>query len=159
MARKKMTYVVREDNRDKGKQFLITEMSATQAEDWAISAMMALGAANVELPEDAGTIGMAALAEIGLKRLFSVNKEQLKPLLHDLMRCVEFVPDPMKPNITLAYPLFEAQVEEAKTLFILKWETLKLHLDFFQDAGPSSVEGGHPASKEKRQPSMRMSRA
>jgi hypothetical protein len=46
------------------------------------------------------------------------------------MQCVEFIPNPQKPQVKLAYPGFESQIEEVKTLFLLKWEVLKLHMDF-----------------------------
>ena len=35
MARKTQTYTIDSGGRDKGKTFLITEMPATKAEDWA----------------------------------------------------------------------------------------------------------------------------
>ena len=86
MARKTSTFIG--EGRDKGKHFLLTEMPATKAEDWAIRAMLALGAANVEIPDGALQLGMAALAEIGIKKLFSINPEQMRPLLAELMECV-----------------------------------------------------------------------
>ena len=51
--RKTKTYTVDSDDRDKGKVFLITEMPATKAEDWAIRVMLALGSANVDIPDGA----------------------------------------------------------------------------------------------------------
>jgi hypothetical protein len=137
MARKTLTYVVGSDGRDKGKTFLLTEMPATKAEDWAIRAMMALGAANVEVPDGALHLGMAALMEIGLKKLFAIDAPTLKPLLAELMECVEYVPNPQKPQVKLPYPTFEGQVEEVATLLTLKWEVLKLHVDFSRAAGLS----------------------
>lgn len=130
MARKTNTYVVASEGRDKGKTFLLTEMPATKAEDWAIRVMFALGAANVEIPDGALQLGMAALAEIGLKKLFAINANLMRPLLGELMECVEFVPNPQKPQVKLSHPMFESQIEEVKTLLMLKWEVLKLHLDF-----------------------------
>ena len=46
MARKTATYIVESEGRDKGKQFLLTEMAVAKAEDWAIRAMLALVAVN-----------------------------------------------------------------------------------------------------------------
>ena len=51
MARKESTFIA-ESGRDKGKQYLITEMSATQAENWAIKALLAVGNAGIEIPEE-----------------------------------------------------------------------------------------------------------
>ena len=109
MARKTLTYTVDSEGRDKNKTFLITEMPATKAEDWAIRAIFALGAANVEIPDGALQLGMAALAEIGLKKLFAVEAAQMRPLLSELMECVEFIPNPQKPQVKVSYPLFESQ--------------------------------------------------
>ena len=155
--RKTETYTVESDGRDKGKTFLLTEMPATKAEDWAIRAMLALGAANVEIPEGALQLGMAALAEIGLKKLFAIDAAQMRPLLAELMECVKFVPNPQKPQVEVKYPMFETQVEEVKTLLSLKWQVLKLHLDFsLADSLSESLGKGLEAAKHK--PGTRMSR-
>ena len=50
MARKEASFTA-ESGRDKGKQFLITEMSASQAENWAIKVILAIGNAGIEIPE------------------------------------------------------------------------------------------------------------
>ena len=92
MARKTRLYIVEEDGRDKGKSFLLTEMSATKSEDWAIRALLAINSAKAELPDDAPSLGMAALAEVGVKKLLALPFESLKPLLDELMECVKIVP-------------------------------------------------------------------
>ncbi len=134
--RKTATFTVEAEGRDKSKSFLLTEMAATKAEDWAIRAMLALGAANVELPDGALELGMAALAEVGLKRLFSLNADTVKPLLDELMECVQIQPDRKRPEVRRA--LIENDIEEVRTLLTLKWEVLKLHMDFFPAAGLSA---------------------
>ena len=83
--RKTSTYTLDSEGRDKGKTFLLTEMAATKAEDWAIRVMLALGAANVDIPDGALQLGMAALAEIGLKKLFAIDAVSIRPLLAELM--------------------------------------------------------------------------
>jgi hypothetical protein len=156
MARKTNTYSIDSEGRDKGKAFLITEMAATKAEDWAIRAILALGAANVDIPEGALQLGMASLAEIGLKKLFAIGTEQMRPLLAELMECVEFIPNPQKPQVKVGYPLFETQVEEVKTLLMLKWEVLKLHMDF-SEADSLSESLGSALSAAKHKSSTRTS--
>ncbi len=158
MARKTLTYTVDSEGRDKNKTFLITEMPATKAEDWAIRAIFALGAANVEIPDGALQLGMAALAEIGLKKLFAVEAAQMRPLLSELMECVEFIPNPQKPQVKVSYPLFESQVEEVRTLLMLKWEVLKLHISFLQ-AGDLSESLDKALAAARQKSSTRMSRA
>ena len=150
MARKTQTYTIDSGGRDKGKTFLITEMPATKAEDWAIRAMLALGSANVDIPEGALQLGMASLAEVGLKKLFAIDAASIKPLLSELMECVEFIPNPQKPQVKIGFPQFEGQVEEVKTLLMLKWEVLKLHMDFSQAADLSeSLGSAMEAAKHK----------
>ncbi len=156
MARKVETYIVGAEGRDNGKTFILTEMAATKAEDWAIRVMFALGSANVEVPEGALQLGMSALAEIGLKKLFAVNAEQMRPLLSELMECVEFVPNPQKPQVKIRFPMFESQIEEVRTLLTLKWEVLKLHLDFSLADGLSESLGKGPEATNRR-PNMRTS--
>lgn len=128
MARKTATYVVADEGRDKGKTFLLTEMSAAKAEDWALRALLALSAANTQAPDDAPTLGMAGLAEIGVKKLLALPFSVLKPLLEELMGCVEIVPDTHRPQVHRA--LIDGDVEEVVTRMKLKWEVLQLHLDF-----------------------------
>jgi hypothetical protein len=154
--RKTSTYTVDSEGRDKGKSFLLTEMAATKAEDWAIRVMLALGAANVDIPDGALQLGMAALAEIGLKKLFAIDAVSIRPLLAELMECVEFVPNLQKPQVKVGYPLFESQVEEVKTLLMLKWEVLKLHISFLQ-AASLSESLGTTLGALKHKPGTRMS--
>ena len=157
MARKTSKFVVESAGRDKGKTFLLTEMPATKAEDWAIRVMLALGSANVDIPEGAIQLGMAALVEIGLKKLFTINAADLKPLLAELMECVEFIPNPQKPQVKLGYPMYESQIEEVSTLLTLKWQVLSMHMDFFQLADPLGSLG-RVVEAAKRKPSTRTSR-
>jgi hypothetical protein len=148
MARKVETYVVADEGRDKGKSFLLTEWPASKAESWAIRALLALGAANVELPEGALGGGMASLTEIGLKKLFALPFSAAGPLLDELMTCVEVVPDAKRPHVKRA--VIEEDVEEVRTRLSLKWEVLKLHLDF---SIADALSGSNPrTAAETQQP-------
>ena len=138
--RKTETWTAAAEGRDHGKTFLLTEMAATKAEDWAIRVMLALGSANVEIPDGAMQLGMAALAEIGLKKLFALNPSVVKPLLDELMECVQVLPDKKRPEVRRA--LIENDVEEVATLLQLKWEVLKLHISFSLADGLSASLGG-----------------
>lgn len=156
IMRKTATWTVEAEGRDKGKTFILTEMSATDAEDWAIRVLLALGKANVELPEGALQLGMAALAEIGLKKLFALNPNTVRPLLSELMGCVQLQPDKKRPEVKRA--LIESDTEEVKTLLMLKWEVLKLHLDFSL-AGSLSESLGSVLAAIKPKPTMQTSPA
>ena len=63
MARNTKSLTISAEGRDKGKTFLLTEMSAVRAEKWAARAVLALLKSGVELPEDAAQAGLAGIAD------------------------------------------------------------------------------------------------
>lgn len=134
MARKTANYTVTDEGRDKGKLFLISEMPASQGEQWAIKAILGLMAGNVDVPENALDLGMSGLAELGLKKLAQLPPHVLMPLMEELMACIQIIPDPRKTHVVRA--LIESDIEEIATRVKLKWEVLKLHVDFSQAAAP-----------------------
>ena len=73
MSRRTLIYTVKSDNRDKGKKFQITEMSASRGEAWAMRALLALMAGGVNLPEGFERMGMAGLAEVGIRALSNLQ--------------------------------------------------------------------------------------
>ena len=125
MARKETTFIA-EAGRDKGKQFLITEMSASQAEAWAIKVILAVGNAGIEIPENLASQGMSGLMEVGYMSLLKIPYESAKPLLDEMMTCVQFSPSP-----TIKRPLIEDDIEEVKTRLALRKAIWSLHMDFF----------------------------
>lgn len=133
MARKVITHKIKTEGRDKNKLFLLTEMSASKAEWWAIRVFMGLMSANVEIPPGLLTnLGMAALAEFGMRALSGLKPETLRPLLDEMMECVQIIPDPKVLNVHR--PLIEepADVEEILTLFELRKEVWTMHTGFLQ---------------------------
>ena len=68
------------------------------------------------------------------------NPATVKPLLDDLMECIKIQPENNRPEVRRA--LIESDVEEVKTLLLLKWRVLSLHLDFSLAAGLSESFGG-----------------
>ncbi len=150
MARKSIVFTVEADNRDKGKQFKITEMPARKAEEWTIrlacavigagvtvpdNMMAAIGAAVApsaeseearELYESVMASGMAGLAHWGITSLAKVPFAQSKPLLDELLGCVKFV-----GGNGIETPLVDdGQIEEISTWSRLKIEAFKLHIAF-----------------------------
>lgn len=134
MARQTTLFTVEEDNRDAGKTFLITEMAAAQAESWAMRALLALMAGDVDLPRIDPALGMVGMAEVGIKALAKLNWEVAEPLLDEMWTCIEFVPDAKKPHVKR--PLIDSDIEEVKTRLRLRLEVLKLHLDFLKAVAP-----------------------
>jgi hypothetical protein len=128
MARKVLTYTVTNEGRDRGKAFVLTEMSALQAERWAMRAMMALVKSDVELPEDVNNLGLPAMAVIGIKAFGKMNFADAQPLLDEMMACVTFMPDPTKPQVVRR--LIDDDIEEVTTRLLLRAEIFKLHVNF-----------------------------
>jgi hypothetical protein len=137
MARKEITIMIAEDGRDKGKQFRIREMDADKAEWWAIRTLLALGKANPDLGNayEAG-MGMAALAVAGLKSFMMLHPEDAKPLLDEMMSCIDVLPDPKNPNVIR--PLFPEDIEEVATRLKLRSEVFQLHTGFLLPGRRSS---------------------
>lgn len=111
------------EGRDAGKKYQITEMSAEAAEWWAFRALQAIAGADAELNLQAPLSDMAAQ---GIKALAKVHPDQAKPLLDEMMSCVQIlVPATQKPR-----PLLDGDVEDVKTRFMLRKAVVELHLGF-----------------------------
>jgi hypothetical protein len=142
MARKEASFVA-ESGRDKGKQFLITEMSATQAENWAIKAVLAIGNAGIEIPDNLVSQGMAGLVAVGYMNLLKIPFDAAKPLLDEMMGCVQYAPS---PNVKRA--LIEDDIEEVSTRLALRKAIWNLHMDFFLGESESTSELKAPANQQ-----------
>ena len=146
MARKTANWTATE-GRDAGKLFTITEMSAEQAESWGMRVLLALMENNVDMPEGFESLGMAGLAEVGLKAIGKLKWEVAQPLMKEMFDCVTIIPDPRKTHISR--PLVEDDIEEVATRLSLRMEVFNLHVDFSK-AAVSSILGrvqGTAASK------------
>src|SRR5690348_17281961 len=116
--RKTKIVVIDRPGRDLHKNFLLTEMPASQAEKWAMRAFLAMAHAGIELPEEIQGAGMAGLALIGLRTLGRVSWVEAEPLMDEMMGCVQFIPDPAKPAFSRA--LIEDDIEEPQTRLQLR---------------------------------------
>ena len=134
MARKESTFIA-ETGRDKGKQFLITEMSASQAESWAFRVILAIGNAGIEIPDNLASQGMAGLMAVGYMNLLKIPFDAAKPLLDEMMGCVQIV-----PSANVKRPLIEDDIEEVKTRLLIRKAIWDLHMDFFLDENKSTSE-------------------
>lgn len=130
MARKTSTYTVSDDGRDKGKIFVLTELPASRAEAWAMRALLALMRSGAQLPDGFENMGMAGMAEMGIRALGGLSWEVAGPLLEEMWECVQIQPDPKNAN--LVRPLIEEDVEEIKTRVMIRAEVWKLHADFLK---------------------------
>jgi len=129
MARKEIS-VTLEKGRDAGKRFLITEMSAMQAEKWATRLLMAaFGADGFDMAKFGA---MSNIASAGVKILSQIPFEVAEPLLEEMLSCIQIMPNPKDPTVRRAIDADD--IEEIASLFKLRTEVLKLHIDFFTNA-------------------------
>jgi len=142
MARKEASFIA-EIGRDKGKAFHLTEMPATKAENWAIKALLAVGNSGLEIPENLAAQGMAGLLAVGYMNLLKIPFEAAKPLLDEMMDCVQFVPSP-----SIKRPLIEDDIEEVQTRLLLRKAVWNLHMDFFLSESKSTSESKAQAKAE-----------
>lgn len=111
------------EGRDAGKKYQITEMSAEAAEWWAFRALQAIASSEVDLNLQAP---LAELARTGLKALASVSPAQAKPLLDEMISCVQIlVPATQKPRA-----MMDGDIEDVKTRFLLRKAVMELHMGF-----------------------------
>lgn len=136
MARKTVRVVIDAEGRDFGKIFILTEMSAAQAERWALRALSALVASGVEIPDDVAKMGLAAVARMGVQAFGGIDFAKMEPLLVEMFACVAIQPG-TDPNI-VRQQLVEEDIEEVATRIKLRAELFKLHMDFLKVAAQST---------------------
>lgn len=149
MGRRVKTFTVESEGRDKGKQFLLTEMPARKAENWALRAVLALAKGGADLPDDWGSAGWADIARLGIKSLAGLPLDAATELLDEMMTCVKVIPDPSKPHVTR--PLVEGDdgdIEEVQTLIEMRQEIFFLHVGFSMDALKSKWTSAVAASRD-----------
>lgn len=141
--RKQEIFKITTEGRDKGKTFVITEMSAFKAERWAYRALLLLAKSNVDIP--AAVSGMQGLAHAGFSALQSIDFEEARPLLDEMWDCVQIAPDPRNPDIVRKLVMRENEsddIEELATIWQIRERVFKLHTDFFFNAKPSKKASG-----------------
>ena len=147
MARNVANFTITDEGRDKGKVFVLTEMPASRAESWAMRALLALMAGGVEVPDGFERMGMAGMAEVGIRALTGLKWEVAEPLLAEMWSCVQIMPDPSKTH--LVRNLIEEDIEEITTRVKLRAEVWKLHTGFLKAVAPS-ISGGSLAAASKK---------
>lgn len=136
MARKTKVVVIEAEGRDKGKQFLITEMGASQGEDFASRLFFALGQSGAEIPEGVENMGFAGAIMIGIRALSGLPWTLAKPLLDEMFQCVSYIPDPANPSMVRGSApgaigrMFEEDIEEIATRLHLREEVITIHTGF-----------------------------
>jgi len=138
MARRTREVVIGQDGgRDAGKRFLLTEMPASRAERWAMRALSAMIRADVDIPENLASAGMAGLAAVSLKALSAIPQDEADLLMAEMMACVAYIPDPSAPMVTRSPP-WDDDIEEVATRLELRRQVVELHTGFSLAADPST---------------------
>lgn len=135
MARKEITFIVEEEGRDKGKEFIITEMSAWDADTLSQDIFRAMGDSGFSgIPADVIAMGCAGLATVGLSVISASSPEVARSLRDRLMATVDIV-------ITTDKTSNRRQVngnldfEEVSTIRTLMDKVFKVNFDFLTIAG------------------------
>ena len=131
MARKTKDLVIA-DGRDKGKTFLITEMSVIDADSWANRALLAMLRGGVDVGNvnfaDVNTAGgMLELAKVAIAGLGNMQEQIATDLLNELLGCAKIVPSGGSPRDIL----LDSDIESIKTLWQIRKEAIMIHIDFF----------------------------
>ena len=133
--RTKIVTIDDKGSRDYGKHYLITEMDAFRGEWFAIRVGLLLAQSGVELGE---ATGFQALAIAGIMSLTKIKPEELKPLLDEMLGCVQVIPDLNYPNNRRPVGMMLAgDITEVSTLFKLRLEIFELHTGFSVPGAPS----------------------
>jgi len=127
MARKVKIVTIEAEGRDQGKVFVLREMPASQAEKWAMRALLSVARSGIDIGQAAGQ-GMQGIAIMGVSALLAASWEDAEPLLDEMMACIQIKPDPSNPNVVR--PLIEDDIEEVQTRIYLRREVLELHVGF-----------------------------
>lgn len=128
MARKVTDVTIVAEGRDQGKIFRLTEMAAVNAEKWAARALLALGKSGVDIPDEVRQHGTAAVVVVGLRAFTGIEFADAEPLMDEMMRCVQAVPDP--GNLDVCRSLVDTDIDEVATLAQLRGELMELHTGF-----------------------------
>lgn len=136
MTRKVLDVTIKEEGRDKGKVFRITEGSAWQADRWGIRAMLAMNKRGAAIPDEIMKMGIIGIMAVGVHKFAGMDWSDLEPLLDEMMTCVTLVPTPSEPRVTRAINFASDDIEEPETYSILRKEIFALHVGFTKPGGP-----------------------
>ncbi|ECI2457644.1 hypothetical protein AH259_11360 [Salmonella enterica subsp. enterica] len=134
MARKEIIYIVDDENRDKGKEFIITEMSAWDADELAQDIFRAMGDSDFSaIPADVIAMGCAGLATVGLSVLSAASPDVSRNLRDRLLQTVQIViTHEGNRQVRQVKPI---DFEEVSTIRTLMDQVFRVNFDFLTIAG------------------------
>lgn len=134
MARKEVPFIVDDEGRDKGKEFLITEMSAWDADEMAQDIFRAMGESKFsEIPPDVIAMGCAGLATVGLSVISASSPDVARMLRDRLMATVQIIITNNGSQQVRAVKSID--FEEVSTIRQVMDKVFKVNFDFLAIAG------------------------
>jgi len=120
------------DNRDAGKTFVITEVSAVEAEEWGLRAVMALGTSGIVVPQEMADAGLIGAVLVGYQAFMGARPSEVLPLWREMMpACVKYkAPSDTPTGAEILMPWSPSLVEEVSTLLTLRKAIMELHTGF-----------------------------
>jgi hypothetical protein len=129
MARRTKVFRVDDSkSRDHGREYLLTEMAADEAEWWAFQVLQALLGSESEIDFNAP---LAQMARQGLAALGKLPPDKAKPLLEQMMTCVKV----KLPGTNESREMLVGDIEEVKTRVLIRKEVFELHISFLELGG------------------------
>ena len=136
MTRKTREITITAEGRDKGKTYIITEMSALKAERWARHGLAAV-AKGADMPADIENAGMAAWASLAVRAIANMPEDQADRMWDDLLACVAIKTAVKPEGRPLILDVDDGDyVEEPQTILKLRMEAFDLHTGFLKTAAP-----------------------
>ena len=132
----KQKTVTIEKGRDKGKTFLITEMPAIQADEWAHRLVEQAAKSGIDLKNtdvlNLDTGSMAGMIEIGsavFVTLGRIDYQTSRELKFDILnRCVQIVPTGGEPRMCM----WDQEIKDMQNFTILAAHAIGIHVDFLK---------------------------
>lgn len=122
-------------DRDENKVYRITEMSAWKAEKIGLKIFFAMSDSSVDIPFDVVNAPLAKMVELGLVAISKIPFHILEPIFDEMIQCVSFVlPNGQSRN------LLQDDIEEYMTILKIRKEVLALHLGFFTEKNPQTMD-------------------
>ena len=132
--RKEKIFTV-EKGRDAGKTFVVREMPVIQADRWAQRALFSMAKAGIDAHGMDFNNGMLGMAKFAFQAIGGIDPDVGGELLDELLTCVQIIPT----GGTARPMVIESDIDDVKTLYVLRKEALMLHIDFLeQGSSPES---------------------
>jgi hypothetical protein len=147
MSRRTERIVIEDDNRDKGKEFLITELSSYEAEQWVWQLLPVLAASGIEVNDDTLKGGFASIMALGAASILRMPYGFVKSLLDQMLPCIKYQHYDTQGHAVPPVPIAmnaQCQVEELSTWFKLRKAVLDLHIHPLSAAAKSKDSEPHP---------------